>query len=471
MLTPYLFWPKSFVVQKEEKAYRPAHMKGTWEKIQSNLEKSLKSGIFQVWIKPLQGEMQEDTLDLKAPSEFVASWVRERLTETIKQEAAHQLGYIPSLNISGNGHSPNHSVDAAPKTREQRISLPMDYSYQTKKKAWRYVFDDFVVGDSNRLAYTACSSMCNMNFPADHIFICSGPGLGKTHLLQAIGHFFYKKYSQEPLKVMYVSSEQFANQLVRAIKSKKVDEFKRHYRDNIDLLLLEDIHFFQGKEKMQEELLSIIKSLESQGNKFVFSSSFLPKELNKIDQKLTSYFCSGVLAPIDKPDYDFRFLLIQKKAKKYDLALTSKIEDLIARKITSDIRQIESCIQNIALKSQMLREKVSDDLVREVLQNYSQEQESLDIDQIIQSICKAFEISLEKLRSKTRKKQVVMARNTAFYLARKHTDLSLKNIGQYLNRRHSTVLKGITNVERELGQESHIGRQLIKVVEAVESRS
>src|SRR6056297_272415 len=299
-------------------------MKGTWEKIQSNLEKSLKSGIFKVWIKPLQGEVQDNSLNLKAPSEFVASWVRERLSETIKEEAAHQLGYVPTLYISGNGHSQNNSQENTPKAKqEQRLSLPIDYSYQFKKKTWRYAFEDFVVGNSNRLAYTACSSMCNMNFPADHIFICSGPGLGKTHLLQAMGHFFYKNCNQEPLKVMYVSSEQFANQLVRAIKSKKVEEFKSQYRDNIDRLLLEDIHFFQGKEKMQEELLSIIKSLEAKGNKFVFSSSFLPKELSNIDQKLTSYFCSGVLAPIDKPDYDFRFLLIQKKARQYNLNLTS----------------------------------------------------------------------------------------------------------------------------------------------------
>lgn len=143
---------------------------------------------------------------------------------------------------------------------------------------------------------------------------------------------------------------------------------------------------------------------------------------------------------------------------------------MIARKITSDIRQIESCIQNIALKSQILQEKVSHDLAQEVLQNYTQNQETLDIDQIVQSICKTFEISFEKLRSKSRKKQLVMARNTAFYLARKHTDLSLKNIGQYLNRRHSTVLKGITNIEKEIVQESQTGRQLTRVVEAVESR-
>jgi chromosomal replication initiator protein len=325
------------------------------------------------------------------------------------------------------------------------------------------------VGNSNKLAYTACSSLCNMNFPADHVFLCSGPGLGKTHLLQSIGQFFCKNQKNGPLKIMYVSSEQFGNQLVRAIKSKKVEEFKSYYRDNIDLLLLEDIHFFQGKEKMQEELLSLIKALETQGNKFVFSSSFLPKELNKIDQQLTSYFCSGVLAPIEKPDFDFRFRLIKKKAKRYNLELPPKVTELIAKSITSDIRQLESCLQNILLKSQMLQEKVSHDLAREVLQNYSQDPQNMDMDHIVESICKAFEISFEKLRSKTRKKQVVMARNTAFFLARKHTELSLKNIGQYLNRRHSTVLKGISNIEKEMRQETQTGRQLTRIVETIES--
>ena len=449
----------------------PEPMSACWEKIQNNLEKSLKPGIFQVWIKPLQGELLDNTLFLTAPNEFVASWVRERLQDTIREMAANELGVDPEICIQGtNGHSKSRYSPLMQATGQQSLALPLEYSSRgaDQVQTWRFRFEDFVVGSCNQLAYAACTSVCQRDFPADNIFLSSAPGLGKTHLMQSIGNHICSQKKDGRARIAYLLSEQFGNQMVQALKSREIEKFKSRYRDNVDLLLLEDIHFFQGKAKMQEELLSVVKSLLENGNKVVFTSSFLPKELDKVDSQLTSYFCSGLLTPIQKPDFDLRLRLVEKKASGYHLKIPSKLTELIASTITADIRQLESCIQNLALKSRLLQQEITSALVREVLQNYNRGQEVPDLNQIIQFVCEVFELPLAKLRSQSRKRQVVMARNTAFYLARKYTDLSLKDIGQHFNRRHSTVLKGITCLEREMQRNSTAGRQLLRIMEKLE---
>jgi chromosomal replication initiator protein len=353
---------------------------------------------------------------------------------------------------------------------QQSLALPLEYSSTAPEQGptWRFRFEDFVVGSCNQLAYAACTSVCQEDFPADNIFLSSPPGLGKTHLMQSIGNHLCSRKKDSSAKIAYLLSEQFGNQMVQALKSREIEKFKSRYRDNVDLLLLEDIHFFQGKAKMQEELLSVVKSLLENGNKVVFTSSFLPKELDKVDSQLTSYFCSGLLTPIQKPDFDLRLRLVEKKAQRYQLKIPSKMAELIATTITSDIRQLESCIQNLVLKSRLLQQEITPPLVREVLQNYARSHEEPDLNQIIRFVCEVFELPLAKLKSQSRKRQVVMARNTAFYLARKYTDLSLKDIGQHFNRRHSTVLKGITCLEREMQRNSAAGQQLLRIMDKME---
>jgi chromosomal replication initiator protein len=444
-------------------------MSTSWSDIQKNLEKSLKSGIFQVWVKPLTGEIHDQTLILTAPNDFVASWVRERLQETIKRVSTDILGYVPEISVTAAKNEQASRRTMIPTIRQERNSLPLEYPRPSSARCnWRFSFDDFVVGDCNQLAYAACSSLCQEQIHSFNLFLCSGPGLGKTHLLQAIGHHLSSMQNQSYKQIAYISSEQFANQMIQAIKHKAIDEFKKRFRENVDLLLLEDIHFFQGKEKMQEELLSLIKTLEGNGSRVVFTSSFLPKELDKVDSQLTSYFCSGLLAPIHKPDYNLRLRLVRRKAAQFDLALPDSVGELVATTITSDVRQLESCIQNITLKSRLLHQEVSLDLARDVLKNYARETQATNMNTIIEHICRSFELPISKLRSKSRKKQVVTARNAAFYLARKHTSLSLKDIGQHFNRRHSTVLKGITSMEREITRDSVVGRQMLRMAEMFE---
>jgi chromosomal replication initiator protein len=286
--------------------------------------------------------------------------------------------------------------------------------------------------------------------------------------VQAVGRELVRECNRSRVRIAYLTAEEFACHLIMAIKSKQIEQFKARFRDNIDILLLEDIHFFQGKEKMQNEFLSTIKSLQNQGKKVVFSSTFLPRELDGLDSHLISRLCQGFLAVIEKPDFETRVKIVHTKARNFQVTIPTEVGELLAEKIQNDVRQLESCLQNLIFKARLLKEKITLDLAWQVLKNYGLEEQSLDLQRIMQFVAAAFDLPVEALCSKSRKKQCVLARNTAFYLARKYTDHSLKEIGQKFNRRHSTVLKGIARVEREINKQTPLGRQLAKVIERIE---
>lgn len=461
-------------------------MSTRWGQIQNILENRIKQGTFRIWIKPLAGEIQDTVLQLVAPNAFVASWVRDRYLEVIQGAANEVLGFTPEIQLEAGSAQTSAPAPSAPPrstatpasapastsptratpSSQEHLALPLQYSPAPQPQQWRYSFDEFVIGNSNQLAHAACTNLCRKTLPAESVFLASGPGLGKTHLLHAVGHYYSQCQNSSQVRVGYVTAEEFANQMIMALKNKNIDTFKDRYRKNLDVLLLEDVHFFQGKEKIQEELLSTIKFLEQHGRKVVFSSSFLPKELSKVDSQLTSLFCSGFIAPIEMPDTDMRLKIIQAKAQRFQIDIPTDVQELVAENIHSDIRQLESCIKNMALKARLLNQGINKALAEEVLGNFTERSKAApDIHSIISTICQSFQLSDEKLRSKSRKRQIVVARNTAFYLARQHTDLSLKDIGARFNRRHSTVLKGITNLEREIQRDTQVGRQATRIAE------
>ncbi len=445
-------------------------MNGQWGKIKKNIEKSLKSGLFQLWIRPLEGEIQDSTLFLFSPNDFITSWVKDRLISNIRDIAENTIGKKIEVVVSTKKKQDSKIRVQKKRIKTSQLYLPTQKKYKENKTTiWRYSFNDFVVGPQNRMAYAACREVCTSQIlNVGRLFLASSPGLGKTHLIHSIGNYLSSTKNKN-IRMSYLPSEQFANQLVWAIKTKEIDQFKRFYRENVDLLLLEDIHFFQGKAKMQEELLLLIKSMEENGKTVIFSSSFLPKELKDLDPQLVSYLSSGILACIEKPDFNLRMEIIKKKARIYEVKIPETVSKFIASKIKSDIRQLESCIKNMTLKAKLLNTTIDLELAKEVVQNHIQITESPSIKEIINTVCSVFELSPETLRSKSRKRNIVVARNSAFYLARRFTDLSLKEIGLHLNRRHSTVIKGITNIEREIYRDTPIGRQLIRLVERFEN--
>jgi len=439
-----------------------------WKQILLSLEKSLTPSLYSVWIKPLQGRVDGSRLTLTAPNEFVANWVRDRLLRVIRESAAEVMGGEPRITIKVGAKKP---VTRKPRSTyrkqgkqaevTQHLGLPLDQSPRPLAvPSWRFSFDDFIVGPSNELACAASKSIGQTAFNSDHLFLSSGPGLGKTHLLQSVGQHLCKSAHRKNLRVACLSSEEFATRMVLAFKSRQIDQFKAQFREGLDVLLLEDVHFFQGKEKMQDELLCTMTALRERGCKVVLTSSFMPKEFKGVDDRLVSRFCSGFLAHINRPDMETRLRIVQEKARKLQVDVPVAVSELLAERITTDIRQLESCLNNLVLKARLLNRAVTMNLAWEVLENYAIHNSTPDFAHIIDFVCKSYSLSEDELKSKSRKRQVVLARNTAFFLARKHTELSLKAIGERLGRRHSTVLKGITKLEREISMQTPLGRQI-----------
>ncbi|WP_243367236.1 chromosomal replication initiator protein DnaA [Fundidesulfovibrio soli] len=431
----------------------------TWNHILHILERSLNPGLYQVWIKPLSAAVADGRICLTAPNEFVAAWVRDRLTGQIAEAAAQVMGGAPAISVTARDTSVTPLIETSTALPAPKPEAPAPAG-DCVDPAFRFSFDQFVVGPSNALAYEASLGLCRRNLPANQLFISAGPGLGKTHLSQAIGRMMLADMKQAKPKVRYLSAEEFSSRLILSIKMREMDRFKARFRENVDILILEDIHFFQGKLKLQDELLNTINTLESRGCRVVFTSSFLPKELSGLDNQLASRLGAGFLATIDQPDYATRLNILRRKASLHQVLLPEDVADLLANKLRTDIRQLESCLQNLALKARILGQGICMDMAWDVLRNYDLEQPSINLDQIVDYVCNVYSIQREHLVSKSRKRQHVIARNTAFFLARKHTPLSLQDIGQRFNRRHSTVVKGITAVERQLTLQTPLGRQL-----------
>lgn len=442
-------------------------MNSIWNATQKILERSLNPGLYQVWIKPLDAEVNGNSLTLSAPNEFVASWVRERLTSQIVEAASQVMGQKPTLAVLARAGAEVSS----PACREPEQPAPCAPASAGKSESasggqtFRFSFDQFVVGPSNALAYEASLGLCRETLPASQLFISAGPGLGKTHLTQAMGNHLSVAVGVQKPRVIYLTAEEFSSRLILHIKMREVERFKAQFRENVDLLILEDIHFFQGKLKLQDELLNTISALQTRGCRVVMTSSFLPKELTGLDNQLASRLCAGFLATIEQPDFKTRRSILTRKAKTHQVLLPGEVADLLAGRIKNDIRQLESCLNNLILKARILGQAINLDMAWDILKNYDLARPVVGLDQIVEFVCSSYDIRPEFLISKSRKRQHVMARNTAFFLARKHTELSLHHIGERFNRRHSTVVKGITSVERHLSLKTPLGRQLEMTIE------
>lgn len=467
-------------------------MQDKWADISENLKKMLDSGIFRVWIAPLRANIQGSELRILAPSAYMADWLERRLLPALREAAAPVLGLSPdavqvrldvadivanqqaspaaaSANELVSGLLPNLKGRARKHAAMQIPLPPTPTPFPTPAlrpaACWRHSFADFIIGPSNSMAVAAALDICQHAGQVRTLFVTGASGLGKTHLTQSAGQAI--SGAAVSLRIAYLTAEEFASQFVQALKSKDLESFKSRLRD-LDVLLLEDVHFFQRKMAMQELALAVIKSLQERGARVIMTSSFAPRELRDMDAQLVSYFCSGILANIGRPDTEMRSRILAHKAKIFQVLLPDEVRDLLASRLHGDVRQLESCLNSLIFKARQLNCGLNVDLALEVIGQYAGHAQGLDMAAIIRLVCESYGLSEAQLRSRSRRQECVQGRNTVFYLARKHTELSLDDIGSAFNRRHSTVLRSITAVERELARESRLGRQIARAVSLVE---
>jgi len=463
-------------------------MDNTWIQILSRMREKLPEADYSVWLQSLKGSItiadSSVLLSITARNNFVANYIRTHYTEVFCSICAQIMGLSESnhpkiiIEIEKNHDTKQiknisakelaHSLASAPAvlaTTNKQLPLPIhnklpDFNFQ-------YSFEEFVVGSSNRLAFAAAEIMLQEHAPTNMLFLSSQSGLGKTHLIQSVGHAVSMKSRQNNLRMAYLSAEQFTSQFVKAAQFRQMSEFKEHFRA-LDLLLLEDVHFLQGKEKTQEELLATIKALHARGGRVILTSSFSPKDIAGIDSHLISHFHSGFIASIEKPDMETRLNILNDKARKQSISLPENIAELMASRITTDIRILESCLKNLLLRSQLLNCPMTEDMALEIISHVAGQNPQLDLKSIVSLVCKSFNLTEKQLQSNSRRTELVLARNTVFFLLRKHTDMTLEQIGSGFNRRHSTVTKGISTLEKEMSRQSSAGRQITHAITQIE---
>lgn len=354
-------------------------------------------------------------------------------------------------------------------------TLPLDQAATISgdallRKQWRYTFDDFVVGPTNAMAMTAAQDMCRPNSYVETLFVSSEPGLGKTHIVQSAVRQLLEERGTHA-KVAYLTADDFYARFRMGLRNDTLEEFMGRVRA-LDFLLVDDVQYLHGKARTQEVLLSLVKHLQDRGSRVVFTSRFLPKELKSLDPQLVSLISSGILANMDAPTYGMRCEIIRRKALSQQARLPDEVIALLATSLEGDVRQIESCLQTLLLKMRVLNQGATPDMALEVLSQFSSQDKDKkplpSFEDLMGYVSQCYGLTISQICSRIRRRNFVEARNVLFYLARKHTNMTLVQIGAKVNKRHSTVIKGIASIEHSLASATASGRQTARVVQLIE---
>ena len=432
-----------------------------WQDLKNHIRPELPKKSFSLWMDPLTlMENQKDTLVLGCPNKFSKKWIMENYLGIMEKKLSKidKGQYKLTLKVK-----PLYKKKVVTNHNDFKQlplpSFPANGKGRNRLFNNEYTFDRFVVGKCNAFAYSVSKSLTlGSNCPYNSLFLLSNTGLGKSHLSQAIGHATLKENPH--LKVHYLTAENFVNEMIFSLKNNRIDEFKNKYRRCCDVLLLEEIHFFGGKEKMQIELEHTLDALANDHKKLIFTSALLPKDIPNMNKQLASRLTSGIITSLEKPDYKTRVKIIENKSAEQNLLLSEEIVDLLAKFLSRDIRQIESALNCLKANSELMKAKIDMDLAKNILKSYISESESTSTEDILKLICQYFKTDPLILRSKSRQKIHTYPRNLFIYLCRRYTDATLENIGQTIQRNHSSVLYAAEIIEKKIRVDNQVKKQV-----------
>lgn len=427
-----------------------------WTQALIQLEEKVSRPSYETWLKDTEPlELSGEYLVISVPSDFVREWLENRYSQLIK-EVIKEIAGVP-LSIKFIVKSPlsgkfggNGGVEI--------ISTQLNQ---------KYTFDTFVIGNSNRFAHAAALAVAEAPAKAyNPLFIYGGVGLGKTHLMNAIGHFVLRHYTNA--RVVYLSTEKFTNDFINAIKDNKMVEFRNKYR-TIDVLLIDDIQFLAGKEQTQEEFFHTFNALHENSKQIIISSDRPPKEIPTLEDRLRSRFEWGLITDIQAPDLETRIAILRKKAATDGLDLPNEILLMIADKVTSNIRELEGALVRVKAYASMTNRPVTQELVEESLRDIlpDKRHEPITIAKIQRVVSDYFNLKVEDLKAKKRTKAFAHTRQIAMYLSREMTDQSLPKIGdEFGGRDHTTVIHAHDKITSELVTNPQLARE----VEAIRTK-
>jgi len=430
-------------------------MEDLWPKVIDSLKERVGQQNFDIWIKPIHFISREgERVELEVPNRFFKEWINEHYSLYIKDaislftHSSCQLQFLIK-NEKMNGKDP--TPQPLPSYEPQVFHSPQPLFNP------KYTFDHFVVGASNQFAHAACLAVADS--PAKNynpLFIYGGVGLGKTHLLHAIGnHIVQHRILTEVKKICYITSEEFTNEVINSLRYEKMDEFRNKYR-KVDILLIDDIQFIAGKERTQAEFFHTFEALHQSRKQIVLTSDKFPKDIPDFEERIRSRFEWGLIADIQPPDLETKVAILRKKAETENISLPNDVAFFLASQIDSNIRVLEGSLIRIGAFASLTKTPIDIQLAKEVLKNIIKpKEEFVSIDLVQKVVSSFFNIKISDLKVKRKNKGYVVPRQISMYLSRKLTNASLLEIGdKFGGKDHSTVLHSIKKVEEKMTQEA-----------------
>ncbi len=435
-----------------------------WQATLGQLQMEMSKAAFDTWVRNAEFVSYENnTFRIGAQNAYARDWLDSRLNSTVARMLTGLMGATQAVEFVV-WHFEEESLPAEPAV--VRTDEPAPRGNSTINP--RYTFDNFVVGPSNRLAHAACMAVAENPARAyNPLFLYGGVGLGKTHLLHAIGNAAHKRN----LTVLYVSSEEFTNDLINSIRTHNTTAFRERYR-RIDVLLIDDIQFIAGKESTQEEFFHTFNTLHGQEKQIVMSSDRPPKAMITLEERLRSRFEWGLTADIQPPDLETRMAILRSKAERNNRQVPNPIIETIARLVQSNIRELEGALTRIMAFAELSGQPITNQLIQTALADLLPQRSSLETNQVLEAVAYIFGISTEELIGRSRTRDVALPRQVAMYLMREEVNASLPQIGEALGGRdHTTVMYACEKVADMIERDDRLRRQVIQIREKLYGRS
>ena len=441
-----------------------------WDKCLQKLEDEIEERDFHTWVRPLTASNDDRDLILYAPNRFVVDWINENLFEVLQSSAQHFAGndvVVLVKMIESKREAKPKASSFKPNTEPSDNNSDVSSEFGTNVLNATFSFENHIEGKSNQIARAATKQVSeNPGSAYNPLFIYGGVGLGKTHLMHAAGNLI--KTNKKNANVAYVHSERFVSDMVKSIERNSMAKFKSYYR-SLDALLIDDIQFFAGKNQSQEEFFHTFNTLLETGAQIILTSDKFPKEINNLQERLTSRFESGLTVRIDPPELETRVAILKNKARKNEIELNDEVAFLVAKKIRSNVRELEGALHRLVASSRFTHREIDIDLAKDTLQDLTLFQErKISIENIQKTVADFYSIRVSDLKSKRRNRQIARPRQIAMALAKELTSLSLPDIGDaFGGRDHTTVIHACKKVDELTRTEPKINedyRSLSKIL-------
>jgi chromosomal replication initiator protein len=437
-----------------------------WAETLRRMEGQLNKPTFESFVKVMRPiGLDGDTFVFTVPNRFAKDWVEQRLLGILRGAMRATLGRSVDVRLSIVEVPAAPDTVPAPVAPRSPLRIPEGLHLSPK-----YTFETFIVGAGNRFAHAAAMAVAEAPARAyNPLFIYGGVGLGKTHLLQAIGH---RVLHAGMARVAYVSSEKFTNELINSIRDDKTLDFRQRYR-NVDVLLIDDIQFLAGKERTQEEFFHTFNTLHEASHQIIITSDRPPKEIPTLEDRLRSRFEWGLIADIQPPDLETRIAILRKKAESDGIPVPDEVAEFIAQRVPTNIRELEGALVRVVAYASLTRSPVSVDLASEVLRDLlpAARARVVTIQAIQNTVAEFFGLRIDEMRAKRRTKGVAFPRQVAMYIARELTDASLPRVGEeFGGRDHTTVMHACQRVRDAIRRDAHLAATIKRLMEDLQRR-